>query len=185
MNTVVTSREAILRICRKMVAEQGLSALNMRAVAQQCNVALGSLYNYFPSKSELLLATIESVWQDIFHLERPCEAQLTFLEDVKRIFCSLNEGMVAYPNFLTAHSIGFAGGDRGHARHTMEHYFLHMKHGLLKTLKQDTSVRQDAFTETFTPEALVDFILSALLSLLVQRASSCDLLLEMLRRTLY
>ena len=42
---------------------EGLDSLNMRSVARACQVALGSLYNYFPSKDDLLLATVESVWR--------------------------------------------------------------------------------------------------------------------------
>lgn len=66
INTVVTSREAILAACREMVAEQGLGAIGMRAVAARCGVAVGSLYNYFPSKDALLAAAVESVWEEIF-----------------------------------------------------------------------------------------------------------------------
>ena len=40
----------------------------MRTVASECGIALGSLYNYFSSKSELLSATIEAVWKDIFQM---------------------------------------------------------------------------------------------------------------------
>ena len=59
MNTVVTSREAILEECRKIVMEQGISAVNMRSVAAACGVAVGSIYNYFPSKTDLIGAAVE------------------------------------------------------------------------------------------------------------------------------
>ena len=78
MNTAVTSREAILTVCREMVSRQGLDSLNMRSVARACQVALGSLYNYFPSKDDLLLATVESVWQDIFHMDGLPDQNLSF-----------------------------------------------------------------------------------------------------------
>ena len=60
MNTVVTSREAILEECRKIVMEQGISAVNMRSVAAACGVAVGSIYNYFPSKTDLISAAAVS-----------------------------------------------------------------------------------------------------------------------------
>ncbi|MGM2743209.1 TetR/AcrR family transcriptional regulator, partial [Bacillus cereus group sp. Bce013] len=60
MNTPVTSREAILATCRNLVSENGITSINMRSVAQVCQVALGSIYYYFPSKNNLLIATIES-----------------------------------------------------------------------------------------------------------------------------
>ena len=72
MNPVVTSKEAILQSCRKILAEQGLSALSMRAVSGQLGIALGTLYNYFSDKDALMLATVESVWKDIFHGNAAC-----------------------------------------------------------------------------------------------------------------
>lgn len=64
MRTAVISRDAILEASRGLLRERGWSALNMRSVAAECGVAVGSLYNYFPSKTELVMATVESVWQD-------------------------------------------------------------------------------------------------------------------------
>ena len=90
-----------------MVAEKGLASVNMRSVAEACHVALGSLYNYFSSKEELILAALGSVWQDIFHTE-PCREGLSFPEYVRWIFERVQSGMRAYPNFFTAHSISFA-----------------------------------------------------------------------------
>ena len=77
MKPVITSQKAILDTCRNMVTTQGLSAINMRSVAKACGVAVGSLYNYFPSKDDLLQATVCSVWMDIFCASSnsmPCES---------------------------------------------------------------------------------------------------------------
>ena len=66
MNKTVTTEQDILRVSRRMVLEEGILAFSMRSVAKACGVAVGSLYNYFPSKSRLLGATIESIWREIF-----------------------------------------------------------------------------------------------------------------------
>ena len=62
---IVTSKEAILAVCKEFVKENGLQSLNMRTVAEKCNVSVGSVYNYFPSKADLIAATIQDVWQSI------------------------------------------------------------------------------------------------------------------------
>lgn len=185
MNTVVTSKEAILQVCRELVSESGLSALNMRTVAQRCNVALGSLYNYFPSKNDLTLAAIESVWQDIFHLDHRCRIGDTFPDYVQWIFESVQTGMTEYPNFFTAHSISFASSEKDQARQTMERYFQHMKTGMRHALECDSYVRSDSFNSNFTQTDFVDFTLSSLLSLLMQHRMNCSILLEIIRRTIY
>ncbi|NBH85794.1 TetR/AcrR family transcriptional regulator [bacterium C-53] len=47
MNTAVTSKTAILNVCRELIQTQGPDAINIRAVAKACNISTGSIYNYF------------------------------------------------------------------------------------------------------------------------------------------
>ena len=78
LNTVITSKEAIMQVCRRIVAEKGMNALNMRLVADECGIALGTLYNYFADKDALVLAAVESIWRDIFHAGPPHETARPF-----------------------------------------------------------------------------------------------------------
>ena len=66
MNTVVTSKEQILQTSRELIRQQGWSTVSIRSVAAACGVSVGSIYNYFDSKAELVGATVESVWCEIF-----------------------------------------------------------------------------------------------------------------------
>ena len=34
--------------------EHGLSSLSVRAIAKECSVSVGSIYNYFPDKAALI-----------------------------------------------------------------------------------------------------------------------------------
>lgn len=185
INTVVTSREAILKVCRELVSAEGLEALNMRSVAQNCRVALGSLYNYFPSKDELLLATVESVWKEIFHMEDCGVTETCFVNYVMWIFDRIQSGAAKYPNFFTSHSIGFAGLEKGRARQTMQACFEHIKAGMKRVLCSDTRVREGAFSDDFTVSAFVDFVFESLLTALIQHRTDCKVLLELVRRSLY
>ncbi len=45
MNTVVTSREAILGASRDLIRKQGWKAVNIRTIARECNICTGSIYN--------------------------------------------------------------------------------------------------------------------------------------------
>ena len=67
MNPVVTSKEEILKTSRKLIQQQGWTAINIRSVAAACGVSVGSIYNYFDSKSALISAVVESIWCEIFH----------------------------------------------------------------------------------------------------------------------
>ena len=55
MNTVVTSKEEILKTSRELIQQAGWSAVNIRSVATACGVSVGSIYNYFDSWFHLQL----------------------------------------------------------------------------------------------------------------------------------
>ncbi|HEX6423353.1 MAG TPA: TetR family transcriptional regulator [Acidimicrobiales bacterium] len=51
-------RERVIRAARELGAEGGYDAVQMRDVAARAEVALGTIYRYFPSKDALLLAVM-------------------------------------------------------------------------------------------------------------------------------
>ena len=60
MNKVVTSKEELLDTARQIVFQEGIDQLSIRVLAKKLNISVGAVYNYFPSKSDLLLAIVES-----------------------------------------------------------------------------------------------------------------------------
>lgn len=185
MNNSITSREAILKKCRQLVSEKGLTALNMRAVAKACDVALGSLYYYFPSKNDLVIATIESVWEDIFKLNDISIKEVSFVEYIELTFNRIQQGVHKYPNFFTLHSISVSTNEQTKARASMDQYLRQIRYRLLVALRVDSDIRQSVFSEEFTEEQLVNFVLSNIVSILIQGRTSCHVLLEVIRRSIY
>lgn len=185
MNTKVTSREAILAECRKLVMEQGVSALNIRSVANACGVAVGSIYNYFPSKTELIGSAIEDVWRDIFCLSGKDLAFQSFSDCLLWLFHQIRAGCDKYPGFFTFHSMSFAAGEKEAGRLRMETYFGHIKKSLRDVLEMDPKVRPDAFDKDFSPDILVEFVFTLFTSMILQDQDQCKPLLEMVNRCIY
>lgn len=185
MNTVVTSREKILEASRSIASTQGLSALNMRAVAAAGNVSVGSVYNYFPGKSELIIATVEDIWRDIFHTAGSCSSVTRFDECVNWLFSSIQTGASAYPEFLQNHMTAMDGCDRHKARERMEAAFSHIQKNLVQVLLHDLDVRPGVFDDAFSPQNFVEFVLSNVISLLCQPNANIATLISIVQRILY
>jgi AcrR family transcriptional regulator len=56
------TKEEILDVAYARAREEGLGALSIRAVARDCGVAVGTLYNYFPDKASLVSAIVLKFW---------------------------------------------------------------------------------------------------------------------------
>ena len=185
MNTIVTSKEEILKTSRELIQRQGWAAVNIRSVAAACGVSVGSIYNYFDSKAALMGATVESVLCEIFH--RP-EDETVFQNTqacITWLYGRMEYGCKQYPGFFTLHSLGFLGEDKSDGKRRMQQTWQHILDGLCSVLQRDAKVRPDAFTEEFTAEKFADLLFSLMLSALLRQDYDPSAVLEILRRTLY
>ena len=70
MNKFAVKREQrllqLLAIGLEIFAKQGYEKTTIKMIAQQAGIALGLLYNYFPSKEELLVALIRQEQDKIY-----------------------------------------------------------------------------------------------------------------------
>lgn len=185
LNTIITSREAILDVSREIVAKHGIGAVNMRSVANACNVSVGSIYNYFPSKADLLSAAVEDIWRDIFHLSNSPFKFEHFTDCLLWLFESVKEGCIRYPEFFTLHSMNFEAGDKEAGRKMMDKYLAHIKEGLLNVLEHDTMLRSDAFNDYLSPDCFIEFIFTIITAMLMRREYDCKPLLEIVTRCIY
>ena len=63
-------REKILATSREMLLGTGYEALTIRAVAKCCGVAVGTVYNYFPSKDVLIASIMLDDWRQVLNRMR-------------------------------------------------------------------------------------------------------------------
>ena len=185
MHPVVTSKEEILKASRELIQRQGWSAVNIRSVAAACKVSVGSIYNYFDSKTALAGAAVESVWCEIFH--RP-EDEAAFRDTeacIAWMYERMEYGCKQYPGFFTLHSLGFMREDKPDGKRRMQQTWQHILDGLCMVLKHDARIRPDAFTEQFTAEKVADVLFSLMLSALLRQDYDPTAILEIIRRTLY
>ncbi len=185
MNNVATSKEALLDISIRLASEKGFGSLNIRDIAKNGGVSVGCVYNYFPSKASLVAATVEKIWESIFHHASRCGQPAGFLGCVRWIFDSIRSGSERYPSFFTMHAMSFTARELDDGRQVMNRFFEHMKQGLLKALKDDPDIRKDVFHEGFSESAYVSFVFDNLITLSTKQASSCDFLLELIQRSIY
>ncbi len=54
--------ENALKISKEIILESGYKALNIRTVAARCKIAVGTVYNYFPSKDHLIANVMLEDW---------------------------------------------------------------------------------------------------------------------------
>ena len=182
---MIISKGEILKVSRHLVASEGLNALSIRKLAKECNVAVGSIYNYFSSKDDLMISTIESVWEDIFRIDQSSKSGDDFILYLRDILDHLSTGTKKYPNFFTIHSLSFKSKALGKAKDSMDTYPERVRENMIHILDRDKNIRPDAFDKNFTKEDLVKFIISTSVCFIVEKNYDQDLLIMIIKKALY
>lgn len=55
------TRDNILAVATQLFSEQGFEKTKTKTIAQLCHIAEGTLFNYFPTKDDLLIAVFEQM----------------------------------------------------------------------------------------------------------------------------
>ncbi|PCG21013.1 TetR/AcrR family transcriptional regulator [Brachyspira sp. G79] len=185
MNNIVTSKEDILKASRELIKRKGLNAINMRSVADEANIAVGSIYNYFKSKEELTIEVIVSVWADIFHSSDICLESESFIDSIDSIFKILEKGEKKYPNFFALHSNIMFGKNKDKGVNVMMNMIKHIKDNMYKTIIKDKNVREDAFNDNLSAEKFIDIIFSFIMDSMINGNYDSSSIKEIIKRTIY
>lgn len=185
MNKKSLSQEEILQASCEIIREKGLVDLNMREVASRTHVALGSIYNYFPSKNDLLIAVIGSIWKEIMASFNKEEHLNDFINYISCLFKTISTGKEQYPDFFTMHAIHFSNSSKDKGRVEMEHYLEQIKAGMYESLLTDSRIKKDLFNHELSASALIDFVFDNMMTALVKGNKNIDLLLYIISSTLY
>lgn len=173
----------IIEAGKKLLKEKGLSSITMRSVADACHIAVGSLYNYYPSKGYLLIAIMTSIWTDIAHYGQ--DSTQSFIQTVQRLYINIAKGNQEYPLFFFWHYEGFTKDEKKVLHHQIKTYQTHTKKHLRYALLHDAKIDVSRFDDTFTIDAFIDFVLDNMISLWMHNETNCLFLLRVIKRLIY
>ena len=105
-------QERMLEVATKLATEGGFDAVQMRTVAIDADVALGTLYRYFPSKEHLLVsAMLRQIGELAGRLAVKPPAGLDATERVSDVLRRANQALQRQPDFTLAVVRALASGD--------------------------------------------------------------------------
>ena len=184
LNQLATTQQDILNISKKYILQNGIASFNIRSIAAECNISVGTIYNYFPSKTRLIVATVENVWSEIFEPLNDLISFERFDEAFRCMFETIKSGNLKYPEFFSMHSLNFASSQKKEGMLMMDTYFSQLKEKLLFVLKKDESIQRNRFTTHLTEEKFIDYVFTLLISSLLNKEDSTPLL-EFIKTFIY
>jgi len=186
MNKTVTSKEELLKSAKEIIDAQGIDKLNIRSLATNCNIATGSVYNYFPSKADLVFALVEDFWKTIFKPEEFNQHDnisfIVFIDELYSSFAKqLSKFRIVYAGQLTL----MKTKDKDVGKQ-IEQKYLAMVHSCIRdALDIDKKINSDVWSETFTKDDFSKFVFDNMFFMLVRGKIDCEYFKEVINKILY
>ena len=109
-------REQLLTTARRQIERNGYAKTTIRSVAAECGIAVGTVYNYFPSKDVLIATFVSEDWRacigsiashenddDKTHLFRIYDALRAFTDSYRALFSDADAAKAYHAAFSQRH----------------------------------------------------------------------------------
>lgn len=172
MNKKVTTKEEILEHALDIAMREGVEKVSVRKLAAECNIAIGSMYNYYPDKQTLMTAVSENFWSIILknqeQLYRPGMGFTLFLG---QYYAFLSGRLQQYDNSWFG-----AMDDKTRVETTAF---------LKRILEMDDRIIASIWNMDLNPDSFCEYVLTNILALLRVGEKNCRLFIFLLEHLLY
>lgn len=84
-------KQLILSKAEEILYNEGYQKLSMRNISKACDIALGTIYNYYPTKKELIVDMMTGYWHEyFFKVQSIANLDCSFYEKLYEVFNILN-----------------------------------------------------------------------------------------------
>lgn len=173
MKQHVTSQEQILEKTMEIAIREGVDAVSIRKLAVACNIAIGSVYNYYPNKDAVIAAVAEQFWDRILNdQEKLYQKGMPFTTFLEQYYSFLYGRLAQYDKSWLMQITGSESEKRAIAM-------------LRQVLYQDVRINQSIWNMELNEDAFVAYVMTNILALLQAGQNNCRFFIFLLEHLLY
>ncbi|MBU5438035.1 TetR/AcrR family transcriptional regulator [Tissierella sp. MSJ-40] len=176
-------KDTILSVAKDIAAKQGITKINIRSVAQNSGIAIGTVYNYFPSKGDLLVAVIEDFWEGAFvNIDWQSLSNSNFYDNLEKIYDSLHLYLNSFKeNWLEQLSL-LKTQEKLIGKQKENEYFGKIQSRIMTLIDMDDSLRSYPWTESFSKQKISEFIFENMLIMLKKGEKDISFFMMVLKK---
>ncbi len=168
----VISKEEILQHALEIAMRDGIDKVSIRKLAEECNIGLGSMYNYYPNKQTLMTAVSENFWSLILRdQEKLYRPGMGFTMFLGQYYSFLNGRLFSYDNSWLREM------DESTRKQTVAF--------LQRVLDEDERVVPSIWNIDLNQRTFCEYVLTNMLALLRMGESNCRFFIFLLEHLLY
>lgn len=160
-------KDIILSAAKDLALKQGISKIDIRSVAKNSGIAIGTVYNYFPSKADLLVAVIEDFWDNAFaSIDWQSFAYNHFYDNLEKIYNILYVFLNKFKENWLEQLAFLNTQEKLLGKQKQNEYFKKICHKIMLLMDMDDRLKKYTWTEAVSKEKMAEFIFDNMLMML-------------------
>ncbi len=134
-------KEHILDTAKNIAIRKGLSDINVRLIAKESGIAIGTIYNYYPAKGDIIAAVIEDFWKTSFsNIDFAVLKQLDYITALEKVYYQLLKHLNCFKQNWIVQLTLLSATDKSIGRIKEEEYFKKIHSIILIPLEQNENI---------------------------------------------
>lgn len=164
----------------KIIQEKGYKGLNMKIVASEASIAVGTLYNYYSDKKDLASSVFYESWNDSIYKIKKCLKEVDDVEDRADKFICL-----IYKEFKKRRGVGFELIKNDVIDKNRHQKIKRELDSILKDIISDLEAERGINLGEDTKKRVVHTFFSILINLIIAYENEDEENIEFIRNALY
>ena len=94
---IVGVRESILENTKRQLFEEGYANISLRKIANNCHIAVGTIYNYFPDKETILANILLEDWLLLLEdIDQTCHTSHSLIDGIFYVYKAIESYSLKY-----------------------------------------------------------------------------------------
>lgn len=178
------SKESIIETCKELVKKENLRSVTIQRIATIYNVSPGTVYRLFPSKSHLLLATVQEIWKSCFENINYSKID-SFVDCMQIVYDAIRSVYDEYPLFFEMHMRVFPDDCPFDTNKYKDEIIESCIQGMVEVLMHDKRVSEHCFNEIYDQETFVWLVYNKMIIRLMEGRKTCNKLKRGIGEMLY
>lgn len=176
-------KEIILSSAKEIAIEEGITKINIRSVAKKSGISIGTVYNYYPTKTDLLIAVIEDFWGEVFaKIDIDTLGNRNFYEKIEEVYNQLYLHLHNFKeNWLEQISL-LNSQEKKFGKKKEAEYFVKVCRMIILFMDMDTSISDDVWKNGISKEKTAEFIFDNMILMLKKDERDFGFFLAILKK---
>jgi len=176
-------KKKILASAKGIASEQGISKINIRSVAEISGVSIGTVYNYYPKKDDLLVSVIEDFWSEALQkIDFKTLGDQSFYGNIQEVYDILNAYFHTFKENWLNQIYLLNEQEKKLGRKKQTEYFSKIYTTIIFLMDKDENISDKVWQNGISKEKTAEFIFDNMVLMFKKDESNFEFFIAVLKK---